>query len=67
MAGVEADLEQCGRHEEAIKRLDGWQAKQNGSLQRLEAKLEGNNKLLIGALVTLVLDLVTRFWGRLEL
>ena len=33
MAGV--DPQMCGRHEEAIKRLDGWQASQNGNIREL--------------------------------
>jgi hypothetical protein len=36
MAGTDPqDSVMCGRHDEAIKRLDGWQAAQNGSIHDL--------------------------------
>ena len=31
------DPQMCGRHEEAIRRLDGWQTAQNGSIRELRA------------------------------
>ncbi len=30
-----------------VESLESWQVKQNGSLQRLEAKIDGVNKLLL--------------------
>jgi hypothetical protein len=63
MTGTEVDLERCGRHEEAIKRLDGWQRQQNGSLQRVEAKVDSLKTWLISVLVAVVVDLGTRLLG----
>lgn len=30
------DPQMCGRHDEAIRRLDGWQAAQNGSILAIQ-------------------------------
>ncbi len=63
----DCDLEMCGRHEEAIRRLDGWQKEQNGSILRVEAKvdaveakIDGQRTWLIALLGGLVVDLLTR-------
>jgi uncharacterized coiled-coil protein SlyX len=56
-----------GKHDERLKKLEEWQAKQNGSLQRLEAKVDGIYTWLIGlmggviaSLIMLVLNYVGR-------
>jgi len=74
MAGAEVDLTMCGRHEEAIKRLDGWQAAQNGSIRDLRtdftafageytkdrlASLRASRNTLITVLLNLVGVIVT--------
>jgi len=60
----EVDLEMCGRHDEAIRRLDGWQTRQNGALLRLETKLDNLKFWLITLLTTVVVQLaLTLFKG----
>ena len=74
MAGAEVDLTMCGRHEEAIKRLDGWQSTQNGSIHDLRddfttftadytrdrlASLRASRNTLLGVLLNLVGVIVT--------
>ena len=56
-----------GRLEERVSSLEEWQAKQNGALQRLEAKVDNINKTLIGlmggvitSLILLVINLALR-------
>jgi hypothetical protein len=44
---MEQIVEMLGRHEERISNLEKWQEKQNGSLQRLETKVDNINKLLL--------------------
>jgi hypothetical protein len=44
---MEQIVEMLGRHEERISNLEKWQEKQNGSLQRLEEKVDNINKLLL--------------------
>ncbi len=49
------------RHEERIDALEQYQAKQNGSLQRLEAKVDklySQQMALLGGMVTSLLILV---------
>lgn len=45
-----------------VENLESWQVKQNGSLQRLEAKIDGVNKLLLtllgGVCTSLILLIV---------
>jgi len=50
-----------GRMEEAIDNLEGWQKKQNGSLQRLEAKVERLQYWIMGVMVTCIFTLITLF------
>ena len=50
-----------GRMEEAIENLEGWQKKQNGSLQRLEAKVERLQYWIMGVMVTCIFTLITLF------
>ena len=50
-----------GRLEEAIDNLEGWQKKQNGSLQRLEAKVERLQYWIMGVMVTCIFTLITLF------
>lgn len=40
-----------------IANLKGWQKTQNGSIQRLDAKVDGMYKLLLGTALTAVLTL----------
>jgi len=47
-----------GRMEEAIDNLEGWQKKQNGSLQRLEAKVERLQYWIMGVMATSIFTLV---------
>ncbi len=56
-----------GIHEERLKNLEEWQAKQNGSLQRLEQKMDGIYTWLIAlmggvatSLIMLILNLITK-------
>lgn len=57
-----------GRLEERVSDLEEWQKKQNGSLQRLEAKMDRIQQWLIGLLggvtASLVLLLVNISLGR---
>lgn len=55
------------KHDERIQKLEEWQAKQNGSLQRLEQKVDGIYTWLIGlmggviaSLIMLAINLVIR-------
>lgn len=56
------------RHEERLEKVEEYQDKQNGSLQRLEAKMDSLNKWLIGLLggviTSLILLLVNISLGR---
>lgn len=56
------------RHEERLEKVEEYQDKQNGSLQRLEAKMDNLNKWLIGLLggviTSLILLLVNMSLGR---
>ena len=47
-----------GRMEESIDNLEGWQKKQNGSLQRLEAKVERLQYWIMGVMATSIFTLV---------
>jgi len=51
------DRAMCGRHEEAIERLNGWQKTQNGALLRLEGKVDRLNLWLIGLLGSVIANL----------
>jgi uncharacterized coiled-coil protein SlyX len=45
------DMEvQIAKHSERLNNLEEWKAKQNGSLQRLEQKIDGIYTWLIGLL-----------------
>jgi hypothetical protein len=48
-----------GRMEEAIENLEGWQKTQNGSLQRMEAKVEKLQYWIMGVMTTCIFTLVT--------
>ena len=50
-----------GRMEEAIENLEGWQKTQNGSLQRMETKVEKLLYLIMGVMVTYIFTLITLF------
>ncbi len=56
------------KHEERINKLEEWQSKQNGSLLRLEQKVEGIYSWLIGLMggmiVSLILLVVNMVKGR---
>jgi len=57
-----------GKHDERLKKLEEWQSKQNGSLLRLEQKVEGIYSWLIGLMggmiVSLILLVVNMVKGR---
>ena len=57
-----------GKHDERLKKLEEWQSKQNGSLLRLEQKVEGIYSWLIGLMggmiVSLILLVVNMLKGR---
>ena len=74
MASGKIDLTMCGRHDEAITRLDGGQATQNGTIRDLRAdfttfaagyttdrlaSLRASRNTLIGVLLNLVGVIVT--------
>jgi len=48
-----------GRMEEAIENLEGWQKTQNGSLQRMETKVEKLQYWIMGVMTTCIFTLVT--------
>ena len=56
------------KHEERINKLEEWQSKQNGSLLRLEQKVEGIYSWLIGLMggmiVSLILLIINMIKGR---
>jgi len=60
--------ERLAAAEHDLQALKDWQQKQNGSLQRLEAKMDGLQKWLIGLLggviTSLILLLVNMSLGR---
>lgn len=49
---------QIAKHSERISKLEEWQAKQNGSLQRLEAKMDKIQQWLIGLLGSVIASLI---------
>jgi hypothetical protein len=57
-----------GKHDERLKKLEEWQSKQNGSLQRLETKVDGIYTWLIGLMggmiVSLIMLVVNIFGGK---
>ncbi len=61
---VGIDLRQCGEHAQAIEDLQRWQKAQNGTLGRLETKIDGQRTWLIGVLTAIILDLASRLIGR---
>lgn len=48
----------CARHEEQINDLRAWQARQNGSLQRLEDKMDSLRNWLMGAVFSALLCVI---------
>ena len=46
------------KHDERLKKLEEWQAKQNGSLQRLEQKIDGIYTWLIGLMGGVIASLI---------
>lgn len=56
---MSANLEvEVARLQERVSAIEEWQTKQNGTLQRLEAKVDGMTKWLIGLLGSALLSLV---------
>jgi hypothetical protein len=57
-----------GKHDERLKKLEEWQSKQNGSLQKLEQKVDGIYTWLIalmgGVITSLVMLVVNLMIGR---
>lgn len=49
---------QIAKHDERLNKLEEWQAKQNGSLQRLEAKVDGIYTWLIGLMGGVIASLI---------
>ncbi|WP_168170210.1 hypothetical protein [Thermoanaerobacterium sp. PSU-2] len=49
---------QIAKHSERISKLEEWQAKQNGSLQRLEQKVDGIYTWLIGLMGGVIASLI---------
>jgi tetrahydromethanopterin S-methyltransferase subunit G len=47
-----------GRHEERLEKVEEYQERQNGSLQRLEEKMDALNKWLIGLLGGVITSLI---------
>lgn len=53
------DMEiQIAKHSERISKLEEWQVKQNGSLQRLESKVDGIYTWLIGLMGGVIASLI---------
>lgn len=55
---------QCHAHSgivEAIKRLDGWQKTQNGTLQRIDAKIDKLVYWIMGEMAAVILLAVSIF------
>lgn len=46
------------KHDERLKKLEEWQAKQNGGLQRLEQKVDGIYTWLIGLMGGVIASLI---------
>lgn len=55
-----------GRMEEAIENLEGWQKKQNGSLQRMEAKVEKLQYWIMGVMATSIFTAITLIFQLLK-
>lgn len=53
-----------GKHDERLKNLEEWQLKQNGSLQRLEKKIDGIYTWLIGLMGGVITSLLILILGR---
>ena len=51
-----SELERIAILEAEVKNLTGWQATQNGSLQRIDSKVDGIYKVLLGATGTAALS-----------
>lgn len=51
-----SEIERIAKLEEAVKNLTGWQATQNGSLQRIDSKVDGIYKIMIGTAGTAALS-----------
>lgn len=43
------EKERIAKLEAEVKNLSGWQATQNGSLQRIDSKVDGIYKIMLGA------------------
>lgn len=46
------------KHDERLQKLEEWQAKQNGSLQRLEQKMDGLHMWVIGLMGGIIASLI---------
>lgn len=46
------------KHDERLQKLEEWQAKQNGSLQRLEQKMDGLHTWVIGLMGGVIASLI---------
>lgn len=54
-----SDMEvQIAKHSERLNKLEEWQAKQNGSLQRMEQKIDGIYTWLIGLMGGVITSLI---------
>jgi hypothetical protein len=51
--------EEVATHAEAITNLQGWQARQNGTLQRLEEKIDGVRTWLMSALLAAIVAILS--------
>lgn len=52
-------IEQLATHTQAIADLQDWQARQNGTLQRLEDKIDGLRMWLMSALLGAILAILS--------
>ena len=51
--------------DERVKQLERDRQRQNGKLDKLDDKVEGHTKLLVGTLVGVVLNLVVLLTGKM--
>jgi hypothetical protein len=52
------------RHDEAIERIDGWQKTQNGTLQRIDAKIDKLVYWIMGEMAAVILLAASIFLRR---
>jgi hypothetical protein len=53
--------EDIGKLKESVDNLEGWQKSQNGTIHRVEIKVEKLQYWIMGVLVTCIFTLVTLF------